>query len=79
MLQIYVYVVVKLNVLFITDVILLNENKVIHNIYLSTFELMYINIWQTRNDGLINLNEDSVEFYRHLFAKVLLRNHHANL
>lgn len=44
MLQIYVYVVVKLNVLFITDVILLNENKVIHNIYLSTFELMYINI-----------------------------------
>lgn len=48
MLQIYVYVVVKLNVLFITDVILLNENKVIHNIYLSTFELMYINIWQTR-------------------------------
>lgn len=62
MLQIYVYVVVKLNVLFITDVILLNENKVIHNIYLSTFELMYINIWQARNDGLINLNEDSVEF-----------------
>lgn len=62
MLQIYVYVVVKLSVLFITDVILLNENKVIHNIYLSTFELMYINIWQTRNDGLINLNEDSVEF-----------------
>lgn len=62
MLQIYVYIVVKLNVLFITDVILLNENKVIHNIYLSTFELMYINIWQTRNDGLINLNEDSVEF-----------------
>lgn len=56
------YVVVKLNVLFITDVILLNENKVIHNIYLNTFELMYINIWQTRNDGLINLNEDSVEF-----------------
>lgn len=42
--QIYVYVVVKLNVLFITDVILLNENEVIHNIYLSTFELMYINI-----------------------------------
>lgn len=62
MLQIYVYVVVKLNVLFITDVILLNENKVIHNINLSTFELMYINIWQTRNDELINLNEDSVEF-----------------
>lgn len=62
MLQIYVYVVVKLNVLFITDVILLNQNKVIHNIYLSMFELMYINIWQTRNDGLINLNEDSVEF-----------------
>lgn len=62
MLQIYVYVVVKLNVLFITDVILLNENKVIHNIYLNTFELMYIDIWQTRNDGLINLNEDSVEF-----------------
>lgn len=62
MLQIYVYVVVKLNVLFITDVKLLNENKVMHNIYLNTFELMYINIWQTRNDGLINLNEDSVEF-----------------
>lgn len=62
MLQIYVYVVVKLNVLFITDVILLNQNKVIHNFYLSMFELMYINIWQTRNDGLINLNEDSVEF-----------------
>lgn len=62
MLQIYVYVVVKLNVLFITDVKLLNENKVIHNIYLNTFELMYIDIWQTRNDGLINLNEDSVEF-----------------
>lgn len=61
MLQIYVYVVVKLNVLFITDVILLNENKVIHNIYFNTFELMYINIWQTPNDGLINLNEDSVE------------------
>lgn len=60
--QIYVYVVVKLNVLFITDVKLLNENKVIHNIYLNTFELMYIDIWQTRNDGLINLNEDSVEF-----------------
>lgn len=56
------YVVVKLNVLFITDVKLLNENKVMHNIYLNTFELMYINIWQTRNDGLINLNEDSVEF-----------------
>lgn len=62
MLQIYVYVVVKLNVLFITDVKLLNENRVIHNIYLSTFESMYINIWQTRNNGLINLNEDSVEF-----------------